>query len=258
MQNFDFQIIYRKGSDITHVDYLNKNPIEITNQIDSASINFQNWLTLEQSRDSECKQIIKALETDDATKHKFEIDKFTLFHIVTDKNSNKTTQLIFVPLNNRHNLARNPITGGPDGSSGTKTAQHGDHRRTSHDHQLLQQQLADAQRLLTEHRANQNPPDTAQGNSPAGTPRTEEEETNSTPKLPPFWHKNPSLWFVQDRRQKCIGNGRLSKKSTFPKRSVDLRAQSNIKYPHRKSRKWKNSCLSEMHTACGENGDFKK
>ncbi|XP_064214078.1 uncharacterized protein K02A2.6-like [Tribolium castaneum] len=64
--------------------------------------------------------------------------------------------------------------------------------------QLLQQQLADAQRLLTERGANANPPDAAQGNSPAsGTPRPEVEEINSTPKLPPFWHKNPSLWFVQ-------------------------------------------------------------
>ncbi|KXZ75890.1 hypothetical protein TcasGA2_TC030917 [Tribolium castaneum] len=60
--------------------------------------------------------------------------------------------------------------------------------------QLLQQQLADAQRLLTERGANANPPDAAQGDPPAsGTPRPEVEEINSTPKLPPFWHKNPSL-----------------------------------------------------------------
>ncbi|EFA00751.2 hypothetical protein TcasGA2_TC003635 [Tribolium castaneum] len=64
--------------------------------------------------------------------------------------------------------------------------------------QLLQQQLADAQKLLTERGANANPPDAAQGDPPAsGTPRPEVEEINSTPKLPPFWHKNPSLWFVQ-------------------------------------------------------------
>ncbi|EFA12993.2 hypothetical protein TcasGA2_TC005258 [Tribolium castaneum] len=67
--------------------------------------------------------------------------------------------------------------------------------------QLLQQQLADAQRLLTERGANANPPDAAQGNPPAsGTPRPEVEEINSTPKLPPFWHKNPSLWFPHDAR----------------------------------------------------------
>lgn len=108
MQDFDFQIIYRKGSEISHVDFLSRNPIETVAQVDLSSNNYQNWLTLAQSRDEECKQIIKSLNDnkkgDNSRKYKFE--KGTLFRMILTDPNKPLESIPFVPSNNRYNLLK--------------------------------------------------------------------------------------------------------------------------------------------------------
>lgn len=107
MQDFDFQIMYRKGSEISHVDFLSRNPIETVAQVDLCSNNYKNWLTIAQTQDEECKQIIKSLKDnrDDATK-KFKFEKGTLFRIISTNPDKPLEALPFVPSNNRYNLLK--------------------------------------------------------------------------------------------------------------------------------------------------------
>lgn len=107
MQDFDFEIIYRKGSDISHVDFLSRNPIETVAQIDLSANNYKNWLTIAQSRDEECKQIIKCLnnKNEDDVSRKYKFEKGTLFRVISTE-VDKSIELPFVPSNNRYNILK--------------------------------------------------------------------------------------------------------------------------------------------------------
>lgn len=108
MQDFTFQIIYRKGSQISHVDFLSRNPIKLFAQIHSIpDNNYNNWLAVAQTQDKECKQIITSLNgNNDDFARKYKIQKETLFRIITDKTGKPKDLLPFVPSNNRYNLLK--------------------------------------------------------------------------------------------------------------------------------------------------------
>jgi len=57
MQDFDYEIIYRKGSSLNHVDYLSRNPVvlKVTTRYDS-------WLHIEQRGNAEVQQMLTDLE----------------------------------------------------------------------------------------------------------------------------------------------------------------------------------------------------
>lgn len=58
LQSFDFDVEYRKGKYIAHVDYLSRNPISVaTSTVTVSSITTQNWLKITQRNDPETNDI---------------------------------------------------------------------------------------------------------------------------------------------------------------------------------------------------------
>lgn len=98
MQTFDFEIEYRKGERIPHVDYLSRNPVS-NKQVNVSRVNDE-WLQAEQKLDPDIKRIIDSIENDtiDANVRSsytykdnllyrnFQVDGKTLSRVIVPKN----------------------------------------------------------------------------------------------------------------------------------------------------------------------------
>lgn len=73
MQEFDFSVEYRPGSQMSHVDALSRNPVESLAQdshvLDVLSVDKDNWLSTVQMADEEIKSIKDVLSNPDIGKH---------------------------------------------------------------------------------------------------------------------------------------------------------------------------------------------
>ncbi|CAK1585312.1 unnamed protein product [Parnassius mnemosyne] len=123
LQNFQFEIEYRKGDKLAHADFFSRNPINNSNgrqlnqclesnktsslilTINTATLD-HNWLLIEQKRDSTLASIVKQLKGDSIPKNIAET-----YVILQDKLlrrkvqiNNKTHKLIIVPRNYRWSL----------------------------------------------------------------------------------------------------------------------------------------------------------
>ncbi|CAK1588948.1 unnamed protein product [Parnassius mnemosyne] len=61
LQNYDFEVEYRKGERLQHADFFSRNPTEFTVNIMTRDLN---WLKIEQRRDNELRPIIDNLSKD--------------------------------------------------------------------------------------------------------------------------------------------------------------------------------------------------
>lgn len=102
MQSFDFEVEYRKGERIPHVDFLSRNPI--VPNVNSAAVNAiqvrDDWLQAEQRLDPDINRIIQAFENDTLEPDlrstyeiknnllfkKFQVNKNTLSKAIVPKN----------------------------------------------------------------------------------------------------------------------------------------------------------------------------
>lgn len=98
MQTFDFEIEYRKGERIPHVDFLSRNPIS-SKQVNVSRINDE-WLQAEQRLDSDINLIIDSIENDiidsnlrssyslkdNLLYRNFQVDGKTLSRVIIPKN----------------------------------------------------------------------------------------------------------------------------------------------------------------------------
>jgi hypothetical protein len=69
LQDFDFEVEYRKGKHVAHVDYLSRNPpntVLAVNPIAEGT-----WLEIEQSKDRETKSIIAKINAGDPCSERF-------------------------------------------------------------------------------------------------------------------------------------------------------------------------------------------
>lgn len=99
MQDFNFSIIYRKGSSLSHVDFLSRNPI-----VRLINAKEKNWLYVEQRGDSEIRQLINDAKDGRIDKTRYVVTNGIL-HYVVDSPQGKTTKP-FVPRHSRLGLLR--------------------------------------------------------------------------------------------------------------------------------------------------------
>lgn len=71
LQTFNFQIEYRKGKHLLHVDYLSRNPVENLPVVDISTISTDNWLKINQSKDPETQEIVERLREGNPTSDYF-------------------------------------------------------------------------------------------------------------------------------------------------------------------------------------------
>jgi len=106
LQAFDFEIEYRKGDRMAHVDFLSRNPVleqhKSSNKVPELRINLtevsDNWLVSEQQRDSEIQEIISKLKSNELPRNldkTYELRKGIL-HRKIQRNS-KTKCLPVIP-----------------------------------------------------------------------------------------------------------------------------------------------------------------
>ena len=107
IQEFDFDIEYREGTRMAHVDALSRNPLQNkTETILTIRLSDWDWVTIAQSQDDRVKEIIKILENTPKTKneHKihgeYKIEGGKLMKIVNGENK------IYVPKRHRSQLVR--------------------------------------------------------------------------------------------------------------------------------------------------------
>lgn len=103
LQSFDFEIEYRKGERIPHVDFLSRNPITLNiNNV----LNYNDWLEVAQSNDTETKSIVESIQNgtiDKSVAPSYEIQNGLLYRIYFTK-GNKTKKSLFVPKSYRWNI----------------------------------------------------------------------------------------------------------------------------------------------------------
>lgn len=96
LQSFDFDIEYRKGERIPHVDFLSRNPTTLNiNNV----LNYTDWLEVEQKNDSESQDIMKSIKDgtiDQSLASSYEI-KNDLLHRVYNTKDGKMKKSLFVP-----------------------------------------------------------------------------------------------------------------------------------------------------------------
>lgn len=103
LQSFNFEIEYRKGERIPHVDYLSRNPIvlDINNVL-----SYDKWLEVEQKNDPDTVNIIESIKNNTIDKNlatSYEIRNELLYRIFTTTD-NKTKKCLFVPKSYRWHL----------------------------------------------------------------------------------------------------------------------------------------------------------
>lgn len=100
LQDFEFNIIYRKGKTMQHADYLSRNPPQKTcYQLNSLS---ENWLNIEQYSDVDCIEIIEKIKGGDLdTTSQYVINNGLLYRKIQGENNK-----LLVPQNCRLSLMR--------------------------------------------------------------------------------------------------------------------------------------------------------
>lgn len=96
LQSYQFDIEYRKGERIPHVDYLSRNPTTLN--INNVQ-NYSEWLEIEQNNDSESKALIQSINDGSISKDlasSYEIKDSLLYRKFSTKD-NKTKKCLFVP-----------------------------------------------------------------------------------------------------------------------------------------------------------------
>lgn len=99
MQDFNFNIVYRKGSSLPHVDYLSRNPVIIRRLATHES-----WLYIEQRGDAEIKQLIDDANDGKLDKTRYCVKNGILHYIIGTPKGN--TPKPFVPRQSRLGLLR--------------------------------------------------------------------------------------------------------------------------------------------------------
>lgn len=99
MQDFDFSIVYRKGSSLPHVDFLSRNPV--VRRIDATNTN---WLYVEQRGDDETMQLINASKDGLLDKTRYSVKNGILHYVISSPDG--THKKPFVPRRSRLGLLR--------------------------------------------------------------------------------------------------------------------------------------------------------
>ncbi|KAH0811885.1 hypothetical protein GEV33_010906 [Tenebrio molitor] len=103
LQDFDFEVEYRKGKHVAHVDYLSRNPpntVLAVNPIAEGT-----WLEMEQSKDRETKSIIARINAGDPVVSDFEV-KHSILYRKLRMDDGFVTFRYFVPKGSRLGLLR--------------------------------------------------------------------------------------------------------------------------------------------------------
>lgn len=111
LQDFDFEIVYRKGKYISHVDFLSRNPVEVTipttpacsfHSVNLISNDSRSWLEIAQQNDPETLSLIQRAEVGDLDENQYVVLNNLLYYKADPNASPK----LFVPRNNRIPLLR--------------------------------------------------------------------------------------------------------------------------------------------------------
>lgn len=106
LQDFQFEIVYKKGEYIKHVDFLSRNPVNCQNNTTIADINVidepQSWLAIAQQRDPETLSLIEQVERGEIDPNQY-IVRNNLLHY---KNSPSGQPKLYVPKGHRLYVTR--------------------------------------------------------------------------------------------------------------------------------------------------------
>lgn len=105
LQDFQFDIIYKKGKYIAHVDFLSRNPVETPIPptlpcIVNATNDSQSWLQLAQNNDSETQSLIDHLQTGELDQNQYIIINNLLHYRITPNSDPK----LYVPKSTRFSI----------------------------------------------------------------------------------------------------------------------------------------------------------
>lgn len=104
MQDFSFQIIYRKGSSLPHVDYLSRNPVTNSVTVRRITDKNENWLYVEQRGDTEINKLINDVEQNLLDKSRYLLKNGILHYFVPNDPAKKPKPII--PQKSRLGLLR--------------------------------------------------------------------------------------------------------------------------------------------------------
>lgn len=100
MQDFNFEIVYKKGTYISHVDYLSRNPVEALPPM-SGSVNLINdgssWLEIAQQNDPETQALIDRVQTGEVDANQYLVQN-NLLHYKIEPNGDPK---LYVPKGTR-------------------------------------------------------------------------------------------------------------------------------------------------------------
>ncbi|BES94514.1 Hypothetical Protein NTJ_07326 [Nesidiocoris tenuis] len=103
MQDFDFEILYRKGSNLAHVDYLSRNPI--SQEIGTiCRITCDSWLHVQQKGSAEVQEMLKSLREGNLDATQYEEKNGILYYKMWENGSYSLRW--FVPRQSRLGLLR--------------------------------------------------------------------------------------------------------------------------------------------------------
>lgn len=104
LQDFQFEIIYRKGKYISHVDFFSRNPVDIpTVQCTvNASNDPQSWLEVAQYNDSETQTLIDKIRTGELDENQYIVQNNLLYYKIHPDSSPK----LYIPKGTRLNILR--------------------------------------------------------------------------------------------------------------------------------------------------------
>lgn len=108
LQDFSFEIVYRKGKYISHVDYLSRNPEVIVQSIprQTVSVNIvtdhDSWLEIAQTRCTETQALIEKLQSGELDENHYVLKNNLLYYRVNTNSSPK----LYVPKGSRFNILR--------------------------------------------------------------------------------------------------------------------------------------------------------
>jgi hypothetical protein len=104
MQDFDYEINYRKGSSLNHVDYLSRNPVSVL-RVSRNRGRDDSWLYIEQKGNAEVRQMLSDLHEGKLDGNQYVEKDGLLCHRHKTKNGNEVIRY-FVPRHSRLGLLR--------------------------------------------------------------------------------------------------------------------------------------------------------